>query len=70
MSRYVCTYVTNFNNPFDRRRLILLIKALSKDEALKIAMNRVKDSDKDGWNISEVVESENRPIEAVIVVGG
>lgn len=68
MNRYVCTYVVNFKNPFDRRRLILLIKALSKDEALKIAMNKVKDSDEDGWNINEVAEIENRPIEAVIVV--
>lgn len=68
MSRYVCTYVTNFNNPFDRRRLILLIKAPSKEDALNIAMNKVKDSDRDGWNVSEVVEIENQPIEAVIVV--
>ena len=68
MSRYVCTYVTNFNNSFDRRRLILLIKAPSKEDALNIAMNKVKDSDRDGWNVSEVIESENQSIEAVIVV--
>ena len=70
MNRYVCSYGMKFNNPFDCRRLILVIKAQSEADALNIAMNKVKDSGKNGWNINEVVEFENQPIEAVIVVGG
>lgn len=69
MNRYVCSYGMKFNNPFDCRRLILVIKAQSEADALNIAMNKVKDSGKNGWNINEVVEFENQPIEAVIVVG-
>ena len=68
MNRYICSYGMKFKNLCDSRRLILLIKAPSKEDALNIAMNKVKDSDRDGWNVSEVIESENQSIEAVIVV--
>lgn len=68
MNRYICTYGVNSCNPFDARRLIMLIRALSEDEALSIAMNKVKDSDKCGWDIHHVIETESE-IEAIIVDG-
>ena len=68
MNRYICSYGMKFNNPFDCRRLILVIKAQSEAEALNIAMDKVKDSDKNGWDINEIVETENEQVEAVIVI--
>ncbi|OCG48062.1 hypothetical protein A9G35_02195 [Gilliamella sp. Choc5-1] len=67
MNRYICTYGINSRNPFDVRRLVMLIRALSKDEALNIAMSKVKDSDKYGWDIHQVIETGSN-IDAVIVV--
>lgn len=67
MNRYIYTYGINSRNPFDVRRLVMLIRALSKDEALNIAMSKVKDSDKYGWDIHQVIETGSN-IDAVIVV--
>ena len=68
MNRYICSYGMKFENPCDSRRLILVIKAQSEADALNIAMNKVKDSDNNGWVINELVETENEPVEAVIVI--
>jgi 6-phosphogluconate dehydrogenase (decarboxylating) len=68
MNRYVCYYGMRFKNPFDNRRLILLIRALNKDDALRIAMNKVQDSSENAWNICQIIETESN-VDAVIVVG-
>lgn len=68
MNRYICSYGMKLKNPCDSRRLILVVKAQSEADALNIAMNKVKDSDNNGWAVNELVETENEPVEAVIVI--
>ena len=57
----------NWQNAFDDRHLVLIIRAENQDDALSIAMNKIQETDIRDWNIGEIVETDN-PIEALVVV--
>ena len=67
MNRFICSYNMNFQNVFDDRRLVLIIRAENQDDALSIARNKIQETDIRDWKIGEIVETDN-PIEALVVV--
>ena len=67
MNRFICSYNMNWQNAFDDRRLVLIIRAENQDDALSIAMNKIQETSIQDWKIVEIVETDN-PIEALVVV--
>lgn len=57
----------NWQNAFDDRRLVMIIRAENQDDALSIAMNKIQETNIKDWKIVEIVETDN-PIEALVVV--
>lgn len=57
----------NWQNAFDDRHLVLIIRAENQDDALSIAMNNIQETDTRDWEIGEIVETDNS-IEALVVV--
>lgn len=64
--RFMCSYNMNWQNAFDDRHLVLIIRAENQDDALSIAMNNIQETDIRDWEIGEIVETDN-PIEALAV---
>lgn len=67
MNRFICSYNMNWQNAFDDRHLVLIIRAENQDDALSIAMNNIQETDTRDWEIGEIVETDNS-IEALVVV--
>ena len=67
MNRFICSYNMNWQNAFDDRRLVLIIRAENQHSALSIAMNKIQETNIQDWKIVEIVETDN-PIEALVVV--
>ena len=57
----------NWQNAFDNRHLVLIVRAENQDDALSIARNKIQETDIRDWKIGEIVETDN-PIEALVVV--
>ena len=66
MNRFICSYNMNWQNAFDDRHLVLIIRAENQDDALSIAMNNIQETDTRDWEIGEIVETDNS-IEALAV---
>ena len=64
--RFMCSYNMNWQNAFDDRHLVLIVRAENQDEALSIAMKKIQETDIRDWEIGEIVETDN-PIEALAV---
>ena len=64
--RFMCSYNMNWQNAFDNRHLVLIVRAENQDDALSIAMNKIQETDIRDWEIGEIVETDN-PIEALAV---
>ncbi|MFQ0992933.1 hypothetical protein [Gilliamella apicola] len=67
MNRFLCSYNMNWQNAFDNRHLVLIVRAENQDDAVSIVMNKIKETDIRDWEIGEIVETDN-PIEALVVV--
>ena len=67
MNRFMCSYNMNWQNAFDDRHLVLIVRAGNQDDALSIAMDKIQETDIRDWKIGEIVETDN-PIEALVVV--
>ena len=64
--RFMCSYNMNWQNAFDDRHLVLIVRAENQDDALSIAMKKIQETDIRDWEIGEIVETDN-PIEALAV---
>ena len=64
--RFMCSYNMNWQNAFDNRHLVLIVRAENQDDALSIARNKIQETDIRDWEIGEIVETDN-PIEALAV---
>ena len=67
MNRFICSYNMNWQNAFDDRHLVLIIRAENQDDALSIAMNNIQETDTRDLEIFDIVETYNY-IEALVVV--
>ena len=67
MNRFICSYNMDWQNAFDDRHLVLIVRAENQDDALSIAMDKIQETDIRDWKIGEIVETDN-PIEALVVV--
>ena len=66
MNRFLCSYNMNWQNAFDNRHLVLIVRAENQDDALSIVMEKIQKTDIRDWEIGEIVETDN-PIEALAV---
>lgn len=66
MNRFMCSYNMNWQNAFDDRHLVLIVRAENQDDALSIAMDKIQETAIQDWKIGEIVETDN-PIEALVV---
>ncbi len=57
----------NWQNAFDDRHLVLIVRAENQDDALSIARNKIQETDIRDWKIVEIVDTDN-PIETLVVV--
>ena len=57
----------DWQNAFDDRHLVLIVRAENQDDALSIARDKIRETDIRDWKIGEIVETDN-PIEALVVV--
>ena len=64
--RFMCSYNMNWQNAFDNRHLVLIVRAENQDDALSIVMEKIQKTDIRDWEIGEIVETDN-PIEALAV---
>lgn len=64
--RFMCSYNMNWQNAFDNRHLVLIVRAENQDDALSIVMEKIQETDIRDWEIGEIVETDN-PIEALAV---
>ena len=62
----MCSYNMNWQNAFDDRHLVLIVRAENQDDALSIVMEKIQETDIRDWEIGEIVETDN-PIEALAV---
>ena len=42
--RFMCSYNMNWQNAFDNRHLVLIVRAENQDDALSIAMNKIQET--------------------------